>query len=50
MLFIPPLMVKAAAMDAIEAGAQGLVVLTEHIPVQDVMYFLAGPILVAASP
>ena len=41
-LFIPPLMVKAAAMDAIEAGAQGLVVLTEHIPVQDVMYFLAA--------
>src|SRR4029434_2120424 len=41
-LFIPPLMVKAAAMDAIEAGANGLVVLTEHIPVQDVMYFVAA--------
>ena len=41
-LFIPPLMVKAAAMDAIEAGARGLVVLTEHIPVQDVMYFVAA--------
>ena len=41
-LFIPPLMVKEAAMDAIEAGAKGLVVLTEHIPVQDVMYFVAA--------
>ena len=41
-LFIPPLMVKEAAMDAIEAGAQGLVVLTEHIPVHDVMYFVAA--------
>ena len=42
MLFIPPLMVKEAAMDAIDAGAKGLVVLTEHIPVQDVMYFMAA--------
>jgi len=41
-LFIPPLLVKAAALDAIEAGARGLVVLTEHIPVQDVMYFVAA--------
>jgi succinyl-CoA synthetase alpha subunit len=41
-LFIPPLMVKQAAMDAIEAGARGLVVLTEHIPVHDVMYFVAA--------
>ena len=41
-LFIPPLMVKEAAMDAIEAGAKGLVVLTEHIPVHDVMYFVAA--------
>ncbi|HEY7743863.1 MAG TPA: succinate--CoA ligase subunit alpha, partial [Burkholderiales bacterium] len=41
-LFIPPLMVKEAAIDAIEAGAKGLVVLTEHIPVQDVMYFVAA--------
>jgi succinyl-CoA synthetase alpha subunit len=41
-LFIPPLMVKEAAMDAIEAGAKGLVVLTEHIPVQDVMYFVGA--------
>jgi len=41
-LFIPPLMVKEAAMDAIGAGARGLVVLTEHIPVQDVMFFVAA--------
>jgi len=41
-LFIPPLMVKEAALDAIEAGARGLVVLTEHIPVQDVMHFVAA--------
>ena len=41
-LFIPPMMAKDAAMDAIDAGAKGLVVLTEHIPVQDVMYFMAA--------
>lgn len=41
-LFIPPLGVKDAAMDAIEAGAKGLVILTEHVPVQDVMYFMAA--------
>ncbi|MFQ5774331.1 MAG: CoA-binding protein [Kiloniellaceae bacterium] len=41
-LFIPPLGVKAAALDAIVAGARKLVVLTEHVPVQDVMYVLAA--------
>ena len=41
-LFIPPLGVKAAALDAIEAGCTRLVVLTEHIPVQDVMEVLAA--------
>ncbi|MDX1576135.1 MAG: succinyl-CoA synthetase subunit alpha [Kiloniellales bacterium] len=41
-LFIPPLGVKAAALDAIEAGAKGLCILTEHIPVQDVLYVLAA--------
>jgi succinyl-CoA synthetase alpha subunit len=41
-LFIPPLAVKAATLDAIGAGIQKLVVLTEHVPVQDVMYFLAA--------
>lgn len=40
-LFIPPLGVKAAVQDAVEAGIKKLVVLTEHIPVQDVMAFLA---------
>jgi succinyl-CoA synthetase alpha subunit len=41
-LFIPPMMVKEAALDAIEAGAKGLVVMTEHIPVHDVMHFMAA--------
>ncbi len=41
-LFIPPLGVKDAAMDAIEAGCSKLVILTEHIPVHDVMYVLAA--------
>ena len=41
-LFIPPLAVKAAALDAIEAGIGKLVILTEHVPVQDVMYLLAA--------
>ena len=41
-LFIPPLGVRAAAVDAIEAGCPRLVVLTEHVPVQDVMEVLAA--------
>jgi len=41
-LFIPPLGCKNAALDAIEAGCKKLVILTEHIPVQDVMYVLAA--------
>lgn len=41
-LFIPPLGVRDAALDAIDAGVRKLVVLTEHVPVQDVMYFLAA--------
>lgn len=36
-MFIPPMMGKAAAIDACEAGAKLLVCLTEHIPAQDVM-------------
>lgn len=36
-MFIPPAMAKDAAIDAIEAGTRMLVVLTEHIPAQDVM-------------
>jgi len=39
-MFIPPAMAKDAALDAIAAGAKLLVVLTEHIPVQDVMAVL----------
>ncbi len=41
-LFIPPPRVKGAALDAIEAGIKKLVILTEHVPVQDVMYLLAA--------
>jgi len=39
-MFIPPAMAKAAAFDAIDAGVKLLVVLTEHIPAQDVMAIL----------
>jgi succinyl-CoA synthetase alpha subunit len=39
-MFIPPAMAKDAALDAIAAGAKLLVMLTEHIPVQDVMAVL----------
>ena len=41
-MFIPPLGARAAALDAIAAGARLLVVLTEHIPAQDVMVVLAA--------
>ena len=41
-LFIPPMGMKGAAIDAIEAGIKKLVILTEHVPVQDVMYVLAA--------
>ncbi len=37
-MFIPPAAAKAAALDAIEAGAKGLVILTEHIPQHDVLF------------
>jgi succinyl-CoA synthetase alpha subunit len=36
-MFIPPLMAKEAAVSAAEAGVKLLVVLTEHIPAQDVI-------------
>ncbi|MBL8564276.1 MAG: CoA-binding protein [Hyphomicrobiaceae bacterium] len=36
-MFIPPMLAKAAAIDACEAGARLLVCLTEHIPSHDVM-------------
>jgi len=41
-LFVPPLFAKAGALDAIEAGVKKLVILTEHIPVQDVMEIVAA--------
>lgn len=41
-LFIPPLGVKAAALDAIAGGVRKIVCLTEHVPVHDTMYFLAA--------
>ena len=33
---------KAAALDAIEAGCKKVAILTEHIPVRDVMYIMAA--------
>jgi succinyl-CoA synthetase alpha subunit len=41
-LFVPPLYAKSSALDAIEAGVKKLVILTEHIPVQDVMEIVAA--------
>ena len=41
-LFIPPLGVKAAALDALAAGCRRLVVLTEHVPLQDTAWVLAA--------
>lgn len=41
-LFIPPMGCKAAALDAIEAGCKKVAILTEHIPVRDVMYIMAA--------
>jgi succinyl-CoA synthetase alpha subunit len=40
-LFVPPLSVKRAALDAMTAGLTELVILTEHVPVHDVMEILA---------
>lgn len=41
-LFNGPLEVKAAALDAIEAGIGKLIVLSDHVPAQDAMYVLAA--------
>ena len=41
-MFIPPPMAKDAAISAAQAGIKLLVVLTEHIPAQDVMAMLAA--------
>jgi succinyl-CoA synthetase alpha subunit len=40
-LFVPPLAARAAALDAIHAGVPNIVLLTEHVPYQDVMEVLA---------
>lgn len=40
-LFVPPMAVKAAALEAIDAGVNEVVILTEHIPIHDVMVVLA---------
>lgn len=36
-IFIPPAMARGAVLDAIEAGIRTIVVLTEHIPANDVL-------------
>jgi succinyl-CoA synthetase alpha subunit len=41
-MFIPPMGVKEAALDAIDAGIGKIVCLTEHVPVHDTMYILAA--------
>src|SRR6185295_10180551 len=41
-MFIPPMGVKEAALDAIAAGIGKIVCLTEHVPVHDTMYVLAA--------
>lgn len=40
-LFVPPLAARKAATDAIDAGVGRIVLLTEHVPYQDVMHILA---------
>ncbi len=41
-LFIPPMGVKAAALDCIDAGIKKIICLTEHVPVHDSMYIFAA--------
>jgi succinyl-CoA synthetase alpha subunit len=41
-MFIPPMGVKGAALDAVAAGIGKIVCLTEHVPVHDTMYVLAA--------
>ncbi|MGH3664496.1 MAG: succinate--CoA ligase subunit alpha [Egibacteraceae bacterium] len=40
-LFVPPLAAKGAAVEAVRAGISKVVLLTEHVPYQDVMELLA---------
>lgn len=41
-IFVPPLAVKAAALEAIEVGVRVIVVVTEHVPVQDTLEIVAA--------
>lgn len=41
-VIVPPPGVKSSVLDALEAGISKLVILTEHVPVHDVMYFLSA--------
>jgi succinyl-CoA synthetase alpha subunit len=41
-MFIPPMGVKEAALDAIDAGIKKILCLTEHVPVHDTMYILSA--------
>ncbi len=41
-VIVPPPGVKSSVLDALEAGIKKIVILTEHIPVHDVMYFLSA--------
>jgi succinyl-CoA synthetase alpha subunit len=36
-LFVPPMAIKAACLEAMRAGVKAMVVLTEHVPIQDVI-------------
>lgn len=40
-LFVPPLAARGAASDALNAGVRKIVLLTEHVPYQDIMTVLA---------
>jgi succinyl-CoA synthetase alpha subunit len=40
-LFVPPLALRNAAIDAIDADVRKIVLLTEHVPYQDIMHVLA---------
>jgi len=41
-VIVPPAGVKSSVLDALEAGIGKLVILTEHVPLHDVVYFLSA--------
>ncbi|MCH8239634.1 MAG: CoA-binding protein [Proteobacteria bacterium] len=41
-VIVPPPGVKSSVLDALKAGIKKIVILTEHVPVHDVMYFLSA--------